>query len=441
MIGLSKSNNRLSGRSTLSVKSVRRGGGRAKCGGKMCRRVRRVRFGAPDASLTGRAGMVAVGEFVDKLGVVAALDTAIGAVKRRDRGMSAGQLLVGVASAQLAGAGFWAHLDEQRTDQVVAEALTVPIPASTTAMGVAARFDEQHFSAVEAGVAEVVDRAVAMMSPERRDRLAAAVTTDLDSSDVEVYGRRKQGVAYNYCGQRCGRPHLASWAEAGLTVAADLMAGNADVRPVAAGLLGRALAAIPAPIRESAQQAGTLRVRADAGYFTAELATEAVAAGADFAIAAKRNTAMWRAYAGIDQDHWVAAIDMPGAQVAACDYAPAGWPEGTYTLVRRVAVAADDISGDPRARRRRTIPADQLKLALEGDLDQVYAVSFIVTNIPIYNTPTNGATLPAGADTATSVEVWFRHRTDIEERIKEAKHGAALGHLPSGKPQLNTVWM
>ena len=99
----------------------------------------------------------------------------------------------------------------------------------------------------------------------------------------------------------------------------------------------------------------------------------------------------------------MAAIDMPGAQVAACDYAPAGWPEGTYTLVRRVAVAADDISGDPRARRRRTIPADQL-LAL-GDLDQVYAVSFIVTNIPIYNTPTNGATLPAGADTATSVEV------------------------------------
>ena len=46
----------------------------------------------------------------------------------------------------------------------------MPIPASTTAMGVAARFDEQHFSAVEAEKAEVVDRAVAMMSPERRDR-------------------------------------------------------------------------------------------------------------------------------------------------------------------------------------------------------------------------------------------------------------------------------
>ena len=162
-----------------------------------------------------------------------------------------------------------------------------------------------------------------------------------------------------------------------------------------------------------------------------------MAAGADFAIAAKRNTAMWRAYAGIDQDHWVAAIDMPGAQVAACDYAPAGWPEGT-TLVRRVAVAADDISGDPRARRRRTIPADQLRLALEGDLDQVYAVSFIVTNIPITTPPPAGPCQPGR--TPPPASRCGSATTDIEERIK-AKHGAALGHLPSGKPQLNTVWM
>ena len=35
-------------------------------------------------------GMVAVGEFVDKLGVVAASIPRSGAVKRRDRGMSAG---------------------------------------------------------------------------------------------------------------------------------------------------------------------------------------------------------------------------------------------------------------------------------------------------------------------------------------------------------------
>jgi hypothetical protein len=32
-------------------------------------------------------------------------------------------------------------------------------------------------------------------------------------------------------------------------------------------------------------------------------------------------------------------------------------------------------------------------------------------------------------------------RTDIEDRIRDAKHGAALRHLPSGNRTVNTVWM
>ena len=46
------------------------------------------------------------------------------------------------------------------------------------------------------------------------------MTIDLDTTDVEVYGRRKRGVAYNYQGQRCGRPRVASWAELEVTLAA-----------------------------------------------------------------------------------------------------------------------------------------------------------------------------------------------------------------------------
>lgn len=55
---------------------------------------------------------------------------------------------------------------------------------------------------------------------------------------------------------------------------------------------------------------------------------------------------------------------MPGAQVAACDYKPEGWPDDAYTIVRRVRINAGDSSVDPRARRRRTIPPEQLTLAL-----------------------------------------------------------------------------
>ena len=44
-------------------------------------------------------------------------------------------------------------------------------------------------------------------------------------------------------------------------------------------------------------------------------------------------------------------------------------------------------------------------------------------------------------DAVTDVEAWFRRRTDIEDRIREAKLGAALRRLPSGHQGVNTVWM
>ena len=53
------------------------------------------------------------------------------------------------------------------------------------------------------------------------------------------------------------------------------------------------------------------------------------------------------------------------------------------------------------------------------------------------NLPTGGAGF-AGVD---DVEAWFRHRADIEDRIRDAKLGAALRHLPSGHVEINRVWM
>lgn len=402
------------------------------------RTVKRVQIGAPDPSLTGTSGVAAVAEFVEALDVVARFDRGIGAIKKRDRGASAGELVVGMAQSQLLGADALVGLDRQRCDVAAVELSAVPVLASTTAAGLARRFGPEHLAGVEAGAADVARRGFDLLPADRKVALSARVTLDLDSTDVEVYGSKKLGVAYNYQGQRAGRPHLATWAEAGLTVAADLLAGNDDVRPRAADMLRRGLAGIPEPVRVQAAAHDRLRTRADAGYFTADLANAAVAEGCDFAIAAKRNTAMWRAYASIEPDAWADAIGMPGAQVAAVDYAPAGWPPDTYTIVRRVRVEAEAISADPRSRRRRTIDKDQLALALEGTATHAYAVSFIVTNIPANDRPGDTA---GNAETILEVEAWFRKRTDIEDRIREAKLGAALRKLPSGDQSVNTVWM
>jgi len=58
------------------------------------------------------------------------------------------------------------------------------------------------------------------------------------------------------------------------------------------------------------------------------------------------------------------------------------------------------------------------------------AIRFIVTNLDV-----------STAAQAVAVEHWYRHRTSIENVFRDAKHGTALRHLPSGHPEVNRAWM
>lgn len=291
---------------------------------------RRVGIGAPDASLTGVSGMVVVTELVDRLKVIRLLDAAIGPIKARDRGYTGGQLLVGMAAAQLAGEDFLVGLDRQRAD--VAGQVLAPVSglSSTTAAGLARRFTDGQWRAVETGIGDIHTAMLAVLGPARAAALCETVTIDLDTTDVEVYGRKKRGVAFNHQGQRCGRPHVATWAETATVLAAELMAGNEDPRGHAAELLGRALAGLPAAAR-----VGRIRMRADAGYFAGSLARAALVAQVEFAIGARRIAPLWRILDGVTVDDWTDAVDMDGAQVAVAAYGPDWWPATTRLLIRR----------------------------------------------------------------------------------------------------------
>ena len=66
----------------------------------------RIQIGADDPSLTASGGMLAAkSELCGKLGLIEALDEAMGPVKQRRRGFTGGQVLAGMAAAQLAGGG------------------------------------------------------------------------------------------------------------------------------------------------------------------------------------------------------------------------------------------------------------------------------------------------------------------------------------------------
>jgi hypothetical protein len=73
----------------------------------------------------------------------------------------------------------------------------VPGLASTTAAGLARRFTPAQWQAVEAGLAAVTGRMLELLPAPRAAALAGGpITIDLDTTDVEVYGRKKRAVAY-----------------------------------------------------------------------------------------------------------------------------------------------------------------------------------------------------------------------------------------------------
>jgi hypothetical protein len=365
----------------------------------------------------------AVREVDRVLGLTRTLERHIGEVKQRRRGLSGGQALVAMSSCQLTGGDFLVSLDRRRADVAGQELEPVPTPPSTTAAGIARRFADHHLRGIETAIAEVNTRMVSLAGQVRRSALLKVATIDGDTTDVEVFGRQKEKAEYSHGGQRNLRPHLGFWAEAGVPLAGELMAGAADPRSNCVQLLDRSIAALPTGVQQ-------IRARWDAGYFAGQLAHACVERGVQFAIGAKRTSSVIAA-AGLPPAHcWIPAIGMEDTELALIDYLPGKWPsDAVVCIARRTRIPADRIPSE-RARKRRTIPKDQLALALEGRIDHVFGYSFILTNLDV-----------SDEEKLAEVEWWYRHRTDIEALNKDGKHGAALRHLPSGSHAVNSVWM
>jgi hypothetical protein len=386
----------------------------------------RLRIVADDATLTPFGGSAVVGELVRRLGLIPALDGAIAdaaragglaPVKVRRRGASPGQLLVAMADAILLGGDAASDIERLRRDQAGAELRAVAeVPAASTCAQLARRFDPAHLVAAEAALAactNAFDQQVGR-SPDE------AVTLDFDSTLVEVYGRRKPGADRAYTGQLAYQPLICAWAERGRILAADLLSGSQSTRggePVA--LLGRALTMLPTGH-------GPVRARFDAGFYAAALLEECRARGVRFSISVPRSSAMWRALEGVPEGAWQPAEGLKDAEVAETAYTPGGWRAAPLRLIiRRVRHRSGDIATDPRARRRRTIPAAQLAL-VQGGAQAAYGYSFILTDLE---------------GPPAQVERHHRLRAQVEERIKDAKLGVSLRHLPFSDEQANRVWL
>ena len=393
------------------------------CGGGPGRLVVR----ADDRSLTPYAGLAVSGELARRLGLAELIDAELAverrarAIKVRRRGLSPGELVVSLAECQLVGGSFFDHVEDVRADRAGAGLRAVAgTPSAPAALQNAKRFRRCHVQRVERAMARAGQRLDRALGRDPRE----PVTIDLDATQVTVYGQRKQGAARSRHGSMSYAPHVATWAQRGRALTCELVGGNREKLSgvECARIARRAIALLPAGH-------GTVTVRIDSAYYAIELLAALRDAAARFTVSVPRNQAMWKALGQIPDSAWTDALDMPGAQVAETTYSPAGWRgEPLRLIVRRVPFSAVKIAdGSLTARRRKTIHPDQLALALDGQVASVFGYSFILTDL--YCQPT------------VWVEHFHRHRAQIEERLKDAKLGQALRHLPSGDVNANRVWL
>jgi hypothetical protein len=121
---------------------------------------------------------------------------------------------------------------------------------------------------------------------------------------------------------------------------------------------------------------------------------------------------------------------MEHAQVAVADYRPVWWPAHTFLLIRRSALTGAGL-GRPAVAAPLPLVARPAGTAIPRAGQSRCDLRLLVhPDEPGRSTRTGLRLRSAGAGMHQNEDI-FRH----------SKHGAALLHLPSGYPQVNTAWM
>jgi len=228
------------------------------------------------------------------------------------------------------------------------------------------------------------------------------LTIDLDSTICETYGLAKAGGSrFTYTHVRGYHPLLAVLPETGEVVHAQLRGGPAHT----AQGVARFIAQTHARLR-GAGHTGELTLRTDAGFYSEKVVRACRRKKVRFSIGLPLHKSLTARIAALAETAWQPiGYPLPGAAVT----------ELPYTAFGKQGVAV-------RLIVRRVPPSPGSQLALFA----TYAYHGFVTD-------REGDTLELEAD--------HRRHAEIENVIRDLKHGVGLNHLPSGKFGANAAWL
>lgn len=243
-----------------------------------------------------------------------------------------------------------------------------------------------------------------------------AFVVDIDATLVETYGLAKQGArAVMRTGRRGYHPILAVAAGTGDVLHAKLRRGRSNDATGAPRFVTETFSRVRA-----AGIAAGLVLRADSGFYLAEVLTACAKAGAAFSIGARMQSRMRTAITGLQESAWTPLPYFePGAAVTEL-----GW-----LVFDRDHTGGPIRAGNGRWVRlivRRTPTPPGLRDAAQHALFPTYDYHPFITDQP---------------GDAVELDRFHRAHAEVELAIRDLKDGLGLNHLPSKSFAANHAWL
>ncbi len=283
------------------------------------------------------------------------------------------------------------------TDQVLGHWVAAPSTLGTFLRA----FSFGHARQLDVVSGELLRRAWSAGAGPGDDR----VTIDLDSTICETYGYKKQGgtkFTYNYV--RGYHPLVSIVAGTGDVVHTRLRGGPSHAGRGAASFVTETVKSIRA-----AGASGEIVIRADSGFYNHKVVGACRKANVRFSITVKMmGKALHQAFRAIPEDQWAPIpYFLKGAAVAELAYTPFATKKGAVPV--RLIV-------------RRVPPTPGSQLAL-----------FTEFSYHAFITDRDGDMM--------ALETHHRAHAEVENAIRDLKHGLGLNHMPSGRFGANAAWL
>jgi hypothetical protein len=353
------------------------------------RTIERIAVTFDEPNLVANAGLMLIGALVGKLGLEKLIDETV-KLGNRVGAARPGRKFLTLVHSMVAGA---THIDH--ADMLRAGSSSVVLPhrvmAPSTIGTFLRAFTFGHVRQLEKALAESLGRAWSLGAGPG----AEILVIDIDSTIVEVSGKKKQGAAFGYTKKLGYHPMLATRAGTGEILGARMRKGSANTQRGVKRFIEELV-----PRLRRAGATGRMVIRFDSGYWSNETIAVLERFGVSYTMAVRTSTsALTRAIATIREGGWI-PIEYPQggeAQVA----------ETTYKN-RRLVVR----------RTRLTGPQAQL-----------------------WPNWRHFGFLTDMAGTAVDVDAFHRAHAVVELAIDDVKEGAGLEHCPSGNFSANAAWM